>query len=156
MTTVPAGCPLNVRQWMFVKDQKLLAIRPTFSSSEGRYLASANVASTILFPRWPAKTNFKRNAYAEPVAWNLVDFLMLLFLRRIRAFRPTAYTSFDPLTLDGSFVAYISVYSTVSRDLWHTSRSIKRKLRFFLKGSPRPSKLRITYVILYFIALFYQ
>ena len=79
---------------------------------------------------------------------------MLLFLHRVRAFRPTAYTSFDPLTLDGRVVAYISGYNTVSRNLWHTSRAIKQKLRFFQKGSPTPSKLLITYVILYFIALF--
>jgi hypothetical protein len=80
---------------------------------------------------------------------------MVLFLRRTRAFRPTAYTSFDPLTLDGSVVAYISGYSRVPRNLWHTSRTIKQKLRFFFQeGSPRPSKLRITYAILYFIALF--
>ena len=65
---------------------------------------------------------------------------MLLFLRCIRDFRPTAYTSFDPLTLDGSVVAYISWYSTVCCNLWRTSSAIKQKLRF-LKGSPRPRPL---------------
>jgi len=59
---------------------------------------------------------------------------MHLFLRRIRAFRPIAYTSFDPLTLNGSVVAYISGHSTVSGNLWHTSRAIKQKLGFFSKG----------------------
>jgi len=40
MTPVTVGRPLDVRQWILVKEQKLLAIRPTFSSSEGRYVAS--------------------------------------------------------------------------------------------------------------------